>query len=128
MSVVLYERVGNVAVITLNRPEARNSLSPEVLVRLDDAWREVAADDGVRVAVLTGTGDKAFCAGADLGTGKSFAFDYAEPRLPFERILRGRGLVRDDRMKFISQGEHLHTSHTRLARRFEELAARLGAE
>jgi hypothetical protein len=53
---------------------------------------------------------------------------YAEPRLPFERILRGRGLVRDDRMKFISQGEHLHTSHTGYARRFEELAARLGAE
>jgi hypothetical protein len=53
---------------------------------------------------------------------------YAESRLPFERLLRGRGLVRDDRMKFISQGEHLHTSHTRYARRFEELAARLGAE
>jgi hypothetical protein len=53
---------------------------------------------------------------------------YAESRLPFERLLRGRGLIRDDRMKFISQGEHLHTSHTRYARRFEELTARLGAE
>jgi hypothetical protein len=52
---------------------------------------------------------------------------YAETRLPFERILRGHGLQRDDRIRFISQGEHLHTSHTRFARRFDELAARLGA-
>ena len=52
---------------------------------------------------------------------------YAQSRLPFERILRGRGLDRNDRIRFISQGEHLHTSHARHARQFEELAARLGA-
>jgi hypothetical protein len=52
---------------------------------------------------------------------------YAETRLPFERILRARGLVRDDRIRFLSQGEHLHTSHTRFARQFSELAGRLGA-
>jgi hypothetical protein len=52
---------------------------------------------------------------------------YAQPRLPFERILRDRGLERNDRIRFISQGEHLHTSHARHARQFEELAARIGA-
>ena len=53
---------------------------------------------------------------------------YAAARLPFERILKGRGLARDDRMRFVSQGEHLHTSHARYARQFAELAGRLGAD
>lgn len=52
---------------------------------------------------------------------------YAQSRPPFERILKGRGLERNDRIRFISQGEHLHTSHARHARQFEELAGRLGA-
>jgi len=53
---------------------------------------------------------------------------YAQSRQPFERILRDRGLERNDRIRFISQGEHLHTSHARHARQFAELAARLGAD
>lgn len=52
---------------------------------------------------------------------------YADDRAPFERILQGQGLTRNDRMRFISQGEHLHTSHTRYARRFTQLANALGA-
>lgn len=52
---------------------------------------------------------------------------YAQPRVPFERVLRDRGLERNDRIRFISQGEHLHTSHARHARQFEELVTRLGA-
>jgi hypothetical protein len=52
---------------------------------------------------------------------------YAPSRLPFERILKARGLIRDDRLRVISQGEHVHTSHTRFARRLGELAGRLGA-
>jgi hypothetical protein len=52
---------------------------------------------------------------------------YAATRLPFERILKGRGLERDDRLRVISQGEHVHASHSRYARRFAELAGRLGA-
>src|SRR6476469_9419340 len=67
MAVVDFDRDGGVALITLNRPEARNSLSPEVLVRLRDAWEAVETDDDLRVAIITGAGDKAFCAGADLG-------------------------------------------------------------
>jgi len=65
MTVVEYEKRGHVALITLNRPEARNALSPEVMVRLARAWDEVEADDDVRVAVVTGTGP-VFCSGADL--------------------------------------------------------------
>lgn len=52
---------------------------------------------------------------------------YADDRGPFERILRGQGLDRNDRLRFISQGEHLHTSHSRYARRFTQLANTLGA-
>lgn len=65
--VVKLERSGHVALITLNRPEARNALSPEMLVRLADAWITVRDDPEIRVAVVTGAGDKAFCSGADLG-------------------------------------------------------------
>ncbi|HMD45804.1 MAG TPA: enoyl-CoA hydratase-related protein, partial [Acidimicrobiales bacterium] len=50
----------------LNRPEAANSLSPELLAALADAFAEIRADDGVRVVVLTGAGEKVFCAGMDL--------------------------------------------------------------
>ena len=52
---------------------------------------------------------------------------YAHARSPFEHVFADLGLGRDDRMRFISQGEHLHTSHERFAARFEELAQRLGA-
>jgi enoyl-CoA hydratase len=66
MAVVEFEKRGHVALVTLNRPEARNSINPEVGARLAAAWEQVRDDDEVRVAVVTGTGS-AFCAGADLG-------------------------------------------------------------
>jgi enoyl-CoA hydratase/carnithine racemase len=53
--------------IIVNRPERRNALSWSVIAQLRDALRLAKADDAVRVVVLTGAGDKAFCAGADLG-------------------------------------------------------------
>ena len=66
MSVVEYEVTGHVALVTLNRPEAKNAINPEVGVRLYDAWNAVRDDDQVRVAIIRGTGN-CFCAGADLG-------------------------------------------------------------
>ena len=66
MAVVEYGHQGHIAVITLNRPDARNAINPEVAARLADAWLEVRTNDEVRVAILTGTGS-AFCSGADLG-------------------------------------------------------------
>ncbi len=60
--------VGNgVARITINRPERRNAMSYGVMAGLRDAMAAARADDDVRVVVLTGAGDRAFCAGADLG-------------------------------------------------------------
>ncbi len=64
---VRYEVSGRVARITLNRPSNRNALSAEVVDGLLAAFGRVRADDAVRAAVLTGAGEKAFCAGGDLG-------------------------------------------------------------
>ena len=64
--VLLQKREGFVLVLTLNRPEARNALSPELIGGLSDALKAAAHDDGVRAVIITGAGDKAFCAGMDL--------------------------------------------------------------
>ncbi len=63
---VLYEKRDRIAYVTINRPEARNAVSPEVHRAMIAAWADFAEDDSVDVAVLTGAGDDAFCAGADL--------------------------------------------------------------
>jgi enoyl-CoA hydratase/carnithine racemase len=65
--VVKYEVAGGVATVTLNNPEKRNMLSGQMLAELVDAMKRARDDEGVRAVVLTGAGDKAFCAGADLG-------------------------------------------------------------
>src|SRR3954468_4262109 len=62
-----YEFSGGVATVTLDDPEKRNMLSGQMLADLVAAMKLAKADDAVRAVVLTGAGDKAFCAGADLG-------------------------------------------------------------
>ena len=62
---LLVDREAAVMVLTMNRPEARNAFSPQMLSRLEDAWAEAEADGGVRVVILTGAAGH-FCAGADL--------------------------------------------------------------
>ena len=59
-------RDGAVAVVTINRPDALNALNVETLTELRDRLRELAADDDTRAVVLTGAGEKAFVAGADI--------------------------------------------------------------
>ena len=66
MSFVKFEKQGNVAVLTIDRPEALNALNSQVLCDLDAAISQVEADDEVRVVVLTGAG-RSFVAGADIG-------------------------------------------------------------
>ena len=61
-----FERRGPVALLTIDRPEARNALDFETGEALLRAWGEFRDDSELRVAVLTGAGEKAFCAGADL--------------------------------------------------------------
>lgn len=63
---VLFERDGAIARVTINRPERRNAISAGVLSGLRRALAVVREDDSLRVVVLTGAGDRAFCAGADL--------------------------------------------------------------
>ena len=66
MAKVSYERVGAAAVLTIERPERRNAVDPETADELLEGYRSFEADDDARVLVLTGAGDEAFCAGADL--------------------------------------------------------------
>ena len=66
MSTVLYEQKDRIVTITINRPEAMNSVDPETQQALIDAWIRFRDDDGAWVAILTGAGDRAFSAGADL--------------------------------------------------------------
>jgi enoyl-CoA hydratase len=61
----LVEQIGHKLVVTMNRPEARNALSGEMLAIMSDAWDRVNSDDSIRVCILTGSGGY-FCAGADL--------------------------------------------------------------
>lgn len=56
----------HVATITLNRPDVMNSLDPESISRLTEIWAQVRTDDDIRVAVLTGAGEKSFCTGTDM--------------------------------------------------------------
>jgi enoyl-CoA hydratase len=64
---LLYDVTDGVATVTLNRPEQRNALNGQLLAELVDAMKRARDDDEVRAVVLTGAGDRVFCAGADLG-------------------------------------------------------------
>lgn len=65
---LLFEVSGNVAWLTINRPEKRNSISLEMIDAWHDLLDQIEEDEAVRVVGVTGVGDKVFCAGADLGT------------------------------------------------------------
>ncbi|HEX7303527.1 crotonase/enoyl-CoA hydratase family protein [Lentzea sp.] len=92
----LVDLVGNVLVVTMNRPEVRNALSGPMLAIMKEAWDRVDSDPDVRVCVLTGAGGS-FCAGADLkamtrnhpgeNAGR-FDFSVIEP------LLKGRRLTK----------------------------------
>jgi len=68
MEKVLYEKRDRIAYVTINRPEARNAIDPDVHEAMVETWADFRDDDSVDVAILTGAGDDAFCAGADLKT------------------------------------------------------------
>ena len=63
---VIIDVQDHVATLTLDRPEAMNSIDPESSDALIAAWARISSDDGIRVAILTGAGERAFCTGADL--------------------------------------------------------------
>jgi enoyl-CoA hydratase/carnithine racemase len=67
MPKLLYEKRDRIAYLTINRPEAKNAIDPELHELLWETWEDFRDDDSVDVAILTGAGD-AFCSGADLKT------------------------------------------------------------
>ena len=88
MSAVLLERRGAVQWITLNRPQQRNAINAEVIDGIAQGFQRAQESSQVRAIVLTAEGDKAFCAGGDLKPGNAFAFDVAEPAMPYANLLR----------------------------------------
>ncbi len=88
------EQHGLVQVLTLNRPEAANSLDPELLTALATAFDEIAADDATQVAVVTGAGERIFCAGMDLRAFGQAAAGGGQAKPRNERAV-GSGLFRD---------------------------------
>lgn len=101
MPQILFEKRDGVAYITLNRPEKRNALSPEMVVRMAEIWDEIAVDHAIRVAVLTGAGEEAFSSGGDLGSTIPLMMrsrpprDEWEERLSANRKLLGRAILRN---------------------------------
>jgi len=88
---ILYAVDAGVLTITLNRPERLNAFTARMMYELLDAFERADADDAVRAVIVTGAG-RAFCAGADLGSGGG-TFDYAGEAQPIESHRDGGGLV-----------------------------------
>ncbi len=89
---VLEERRGVATLLTINRPEARNAVNGAVAAALLDGYRRFEADDDARVLVLTGAGDQAFCAGADLKAIDTVR-DRAEGPLGFTRVIASKPTI-----------------------------------
>jgi enoyl-CoA hydratase/carnithine racemase len=86
---VLIEKRGAALWISINRPEKRNAINADVIAGISRGYRMAHDDADVRVIVLTGAGEKAFCAGADLqNTGGAFAQDFSKPNVEFADLLR----------------------------------------
>lgn len=84
---VLYNKEGHVAYITLNRPEAMNALDPESWTELRESFYSAKADSEVRVVVLTGAGEKAFCTGSDMKKTMPPATSFASTYFDEEHML-----------------------------------------
>lgn len=85
---LLTERRGPVLWLTIAREERRNAMSHTVLAGLGEAIETAQQDRALRAIVITGAGDKAFCAGADLQAAQAFTTDYSEPYGQLAQLLR----------------------------------------
>lgn len=100
MAVLLFEKRGQVAWLTLNRPEHKNLLNGELFVAMADAWEEVRRDDAIRAAVLTAAGDEDFCCGGDLAeviplwTGSKQPSNDVEQRLIDDPMIADRVMLK----------------------------------
>ena len=105
MSAILFEKRGQQAWITLNRPGAKNMLDADMFVELADAWQEVREDDGIRVAVLTAAGNVDFCAGGDLSRVIPLWTGARAPQTPVEERLLADPMIPD---RIMLKGEPLY--------------------
>jgi enoyl-CoA hydratase/carnithine racemase len=86
---VVLEKRGHAFWITINRPEKRNAINADVVAGIVKGYRDAHDNPEVRLIVLTGAGDKAFCAGADLQqTSAAFAVDFSRPNVDYADLLR----------------------------------------
>lgn len=86
---VLVETRGEALWVTINREERRNAIDDRAILAISDALTKAEADRAVRVVVLTGAGDRAFCSGADLSPSSgTFQFDASQNSIPYARLLR----------------------------------------
>lgn len=93
---ILYDVADGIATITLNRPDKMNAFTGTMMTEMIDAFDRIDADDAVRAVIVTGHGDRAFCAGADLtpeGGGQVFANRGEVESLSDERVRDGGGLL-----------------------------------
>lgn len=86
--IVLHEKTGTVFRITLNRPEKRNAINNDLIAGVAEGFRKAESDPDIRAIVLTGAGDKAFCAGGDLAPDGGFNFNFSKPRTPYGDLMR----------------------------------------
>jgi enoyl-CoA hydratase/carnithine racemase len=86
--VVIHEKRDAVFWITINRPERRNAVTAEVMAGIRAGIRSANEDAAIRAIVLTGAGEKAFCAGADLAPGQRFVFDHSRNTTDYCELLR----------------------------------------
>lgn len=93
MAILELEIADHIAVVRLNRPESRNALNPELIVRLAQAWDKIRADPEVRVVVLTGAQNSTFCAGFDLATFIPLMTGEREPEDEWDRTLTEAGVM-----------------------------------
>jgi len=93
-----YERFGSTAVVTMNRPEAKNALSGSMLVGMADAWVEIDTNDEIRCAILTGAGGT-FCAGMDLKSMSGPGNESVQQRMAEDPDLHWKALLRHYSLK-----------------------------
>jgi|YNPNPStandDraft_1061719.scaffolds.fasta_scaffold06139_6 enoyl-CoA hydratase len=86
---VIYEKRGRIAIVTIDRPQARNSLDFETMGQLANAWLDFRDDPDLWVAILTGSGERDFCVGADLKTFIPAVTDNIEALASGEKSLLG---------------------------------------
>jgi enoyl-CoA hydratase len=102
VAALLFEKRGQQAWLTLNRPDNKNLMNGEMFVQLVDAWAEVRLDDDIRVAVVTGAGDEDFCCGGDLGkliglwTGARAPENEIDERLLADPMIADKVMLKDE--------------------------------